>query len=101
MTHKPATPLDLAQFEGHTPGHWHVGINPGPIVYSTRGIQVADCTFHNGGNNRIDARLIAAAPAILAKCAELIKALKIAEARLCKGPARDHARALLREMGDK
>src|SRR3990167_5563256 len=62
-------PLDLAQFEGHTPGPWHVGMKPGPMVYANQhGTQVADCSFDNGGAHRTDARLIAAAPALLAEC---------------------------------
>lgn len=62
------TRLDLAQFAGFTPGEWRVGINPGPMVYSAGGVQVADCRFDNGGANRNDARLIAAAPALLTEC---------------------------------
>jgi hypothetical protein len=27
----------------HTPGQMHIGLNPGPIVYSDKGAQIADC----------------------------------------------------------
>jgi hypothetical protein len=27
----------------HTPGIFHIGMNPGPIVYSDKGAQIADC----------------------------------------------------------
>lgn len=29
----------------HTPGPWHVGLNPGPIVYGPLGAQIADLRF--------------------------------------------------------
>lgn len=52
----------------HTPGPWHIGMRPGPMVYGQLGEQVADCRgLDESGYN---ARLIAAAPELLliAKC---------------------------------
>lgn len=54
----------------HTPGPWHVGINPGPMVYDEHGEQIADCRavgYDNGGN-MANAALIAAAPDLLEAC---------------------------------
>lgn len=51
----------------HTPGPWHVGMKPGPMVYGTRGEQVADCRgMLPDSECRHNARLIAAAPEMLA-----------------------------------
>jgi len=44
---------------------WHVGMKPGPIIYTSDGEQIADCRFDNGGDNKANARLIAAAPELL------------------------------------
>lgn len=53
----------------HTPGPWHVGFKPGPIVYDDRrGRQVADCrdVTQSASKEAIaNARLIAAAPELL------------------------------------
>lgn len=43
--------------------NWHIGMKPGPIVYREDGSQVADCRFEGA---KEDARLIAAAPELLA-----------------------------------
>ena len=56
----------------HTPGPWHIGMKPGPMVYGPSGEQVADCRMEYGPNeNRHNARLIAAAPALLAALEQL------------------------------
>lgn len=31
------------QSAAHTPTPWHVGMNPGPIVYGQKGEQIANC----------------------------------------------------------
>lgn len=52
---------------GHTPGPWHLGMQPGPIVYGPNGEQVAD--MRRGMLHRhedvANIRLIAAAPELL------------------------------------
>ena len=52
----------------HTPGPWHLGMQPGPIVYGPNGEQVAD--LRKGMLHRdedvANIRLIAAAPDLLA-----------------------------------
>jgi hypothetical protein len=51
----------------HTPGPWHIGMKPGPIVYGPQGEQVANmlpCMLERDEHNA-NARLIAAAPALL------------------------------------
>lgn len=54
----------------HTQGPWHVGMKPGPIIYSYRGEQVVDMINHAASmqkdENAVNARLIAAAPEMLA-----------------------------------
>lgn len=51
----------------HTPGPWHVGIKPGPILYGTKGEQIADLRGHwlEDSEHMANVRLIAAAPALL------------------------------------
>lgn len=50
----------------HTPGPWHVGMRPGPIIYGTKGDQVADLRgFLDIDETSANARLIAAAPDLL------------------------------------
>lgn len=58
---KPKGPMKQT-VEHTTPGPWHVGINPGPIVYGPNGEQVADCLFDNGDDNKANARLISVSP---------------------------------------
>lgn len=55
----------------HTSGPWHLGINPGPLIYGPKGEQVADLRGEmlERDENRANASLIAAAP-------ELLKALE-------------------------
>lgn len=50
----------------HTPGPWHVGMKPGPAVYGPEGEQVAGLfvPMLPEEENRANARLIAAAPAL-------------------------------------
>ncbi len=50
----------------HTLGPWHIGMKPGPMVYGGLGEQVADCRGCGLGESRHNARLIAAAPEMLA-----------------------------------
>lgn len=59
----------------HTPGPWHIGMKPGPIIYGPLGEQVVDCRqgFIGIGENAGNARLIASAPELLAAL-ELIHA---------------------------
>ncbi len=47
--------------------NWHVGMNPGPIVYGEHGEQIADCRSPNFTSNESGqhAKLIAAAPQLL------------------------------------
>ena len=51
----------------HTPGPWHVGFKPGPIVYSEQGEQVANLfePLIDAKENKTNARLIAASPELL------------------------------------
>ena len=61
-------PLDLAQFEGHTPGPWRISKMEG-------GRKIAVVNAHGGllfyldvATNGNTSRLLAAAPALLAEC---------------------------------
>lgn len=51
----------------HTPGPWHVGMRPGPIVYGPEGEQIANMhvPMLPAEEHRANARLIAEAPAML------------------------------------
>jgi len=49
----------------HTPGPWHVGMRPGPMIYGPNGEQVADMrrpAMVDDDEHAANARLIAAAP---------------------------------------
>lgn len=51
----------------HTPGPWHIGMKPGPMIYGQNGEQVADCRCIDLlGRDEAQANLalIAAAPAM-------------------------------------
>lgn len=57
----------------HTPGPWHVGMRPGPIIYGTKGDQVADLRgFLDIDETSANARLIAAAPCLIEALRECI-----------------------------
>lgn len=60
----------------HTPGPWRVGMKPGPIIYGTRGEQVADLTaqFVPDDETRGNVRLITAAPELLACLLDVLDA---------------------------
>lgn len=51
----------------HTPGPWHFSFNPGPIVYGTKGEQIADLREEmlDREENRANLFLISAAPELL------------------------------------
>lgn len=50
----------------HTPGPWHVGMKPGPIVYGPKGEQVSPLNIMlDPEEAKANARLIAAAPELL------------------------------------
>ena len=62
----------------HSPAPWHVGMNPGPIVYGTKGEQIADCrsVFLDRDESRSNVRLIVAAPDLLATCHRILRAIE-------------------------
>ena len=75
---------------GHTPGPWHIGMQPGPIIYGKNGEQVADL---RGERKTLvveldeavaNTKLISAAPELL----EALKACRksIRHAHNCKAP---------------
>lgn len=51
----------------HTPGPWHIGMKPGPIVYGPKGEQVADLTADliPKDERLANLRLILSAPELL------------------------------------
>ena len=51
----------------YTPGPWHVGMKPGPIVYGPQGEQVANMhvAMLDQEEHKANARLIASAPELL------------------------------------
>lgn len=54
----------------YTAGPWHIGMKPGPMIYGPKGEQIADMRPDRAmvpdDENRANARLIAAAPDLLA-----------------------------------
>ena len=61
--------------KAHTPGPWRVGIRPGPIVYGQQGEQVANLhvPMVESDENKANARLIAAAPELLAALDAIVR----------------------------
>lgn len=53
----------------HTPGPWHIGMKPGPMIYGNDSSQVADlrADLLDKGERAANARLILAAPDLLAE----------------------------------
>lgn len=70
---QPTPPLDLAQFDGHTPGPWHThdGARMPVVVRSDDERTVVMCYDHDGQDEEANAALIAAAPSLLAECRRL------------------------------
>ena len=62
----------------HTPGPWHIGMKPGPILYGPKGEQIIDLrtSILPVDEDQANARLIAAAPDLLG---ELRNAVRCAE----------------------
>lgn len=58
--------------------NWHVGLNPGPIVYGPLGEQVSDCmsASFTHDQNKANANLISAAPDLLAALEEALKEIE-------------------------
>jgi hypothetical protein len=82
MTTKP---LDLSQFEGHTPGPWETATNPDhkeAVIYAgLRGI-ASVWAIPNSQDYKANALLIAAAPALLAECKRQREQIKVLSAHL-------------------
>ena len=62
----------------HTPGPWHIGMKPGPMIYGEHGEQVADMVVSmiNIVEHSANARLIAAAPDLLQALENLTDAVQ-------------------------
>ena len=77
----------------HTPGPWHIGMRPGPIVYGPQGEQVADlrADLLPPGENRANARLIAAAPKVLAAAKAILPLLSYHGQKGCDAGCEDCA----------
>lgn len=59
----------------HTPGSWHIGLRPGPMIYGPKGEQVASLTdsLLSREETAANARLIKAAPALLRALERLLE----------------------------
>lgn len=63
----------------HTPGPWHIGMKPGPMIYGPKGEQVADMrhkpfTLVSEIDESVaNVRLISAAPDLLAALESMVK----------------------------
>lgn len=80
----------------HTPGPWHVGMKPGPIIYGTKGDQVADLRgFLDIEETSANARLIAAAPDLIASFRRVLRMLEINDARLANFGEVEEARGII------
>lgn len=72
----------------HTPGPWHVGMKPGPIIYGPHGEQIADMRspMLEADEHNANARLIEAAPDLLAALAELVAEFDADSDRAAEAP---------------
>jgi len=62
-----------------TPGSWHVGTNPGPIVYGQKGEQVTGWNaLLEDGENQANCQAIAALPDLLAALEAALSLLECA-----------------------
>lgn len=82
--------------ENTTSGPWHIGLNPGPMIYGPKGEQIADLRGDMLPRDevRANARLIAAAPDLAARVAELESALRSCiteEGAMCMESRPSHA----------
>ena len=61
----------------HTPGPWHIGMKPGPMIYGSDSSQVADLRgdLLDRGEAQANAALIAAAPEMLTALCALLAAI--------------------------
>ena len=83
----------------HTPGPWHVGMKPGPIIYGPHGEQVADLmgSLLSKDEQIANVKLIAEAPAMLEALRNFVEAAEISfgkdkgacggECNICRGRA--------------
>ena len=91
----------------HTPGPWHVGMKPGPIIYGPKGEQVTMLTTIMLSEDEAigNMKLIARAPELLAENeqlrthnAELVRALRKIAEKSIDTDARNSARAILAKV---
>ena len=61
-----------------TAGPWHVGMKPGPMIYSVSGHQIADCRtpYDYYGQDKYNARAIAVLPKLIEENKRLWDLLK-------------------------
>ena len=60
----------------HTPGPWHIGMKPGPMIYGQNGEQVADCRCNDllsRDEAQANMTLLKAAPAMYEALGNLLK----------------------------
>lgn len=93
----------------HTPGPWHLGVRPGPMVYGSKGQQIADllADLLPPGENQANARLIAAAPDMLQILQRILRAHEsgnngafMGEAVLCDAFAMEARAAIAKATGN-
>ena len=72
------TTIDYSKFDGHTPGPWDYDA-PMETVYGGGGLTVADVWPEDVHDVHATGHLIAAAPALLARCKALEEALRQSE----------------------
>lgn len=71
----------------YTPGPWHVGMKPGPMVYGPQGEQIVGVNLMlDAGEVTANARLIAEAPAMLDELYRLLPFIEDAEKDPCYKP---------------
>lgn len=100
----------MTKNQQHTPGPWHVGMQPGPIIYDSRyGSQIVrmDNPFgQTDEDNLANAHLIAAAPEMLAALQQVYTRLELEESEnpngtyLCAAMRGTIGRAIKKAKGE-
>lgn len=87
----------------HSHGPWHVGMRPGPIVYGPLGEQIADCRSISDDDetNRLNARLIAAAPAMYTLIKDMREAFYVKGTRKALLAVMERSHEIMAQAGGK
>ena len=86
----------------HTPGPWHVGLKPGPMVYGPQGEQIVGLNVMLDSDEVLaNAKFIAAAPAMYEALNDALACIEQTLSRKEINERRDRINAALAQAEDK